>query len=566
MQPKLTHPAGRPTAASTGSPAVQPAVRPLLSTPASVILLVAVSMFAIAPLFYPGFIQTHSGFVSVWNVIDLRANFGHLTWTPHLATTFDPFRSDGLLPYYLAALLPLTPIAAIKFILGFGWLMGGLGVFLWLKSWLGGSGALVAGVVYTYLPYQIVNVYVRGAWGETLFWGLLPWAILAATYLVTTPRLILLPIAAAFWLALGLSQLGLTVFGLIFMAAMLLTIHRPQALLPLLAAVLGTSGAALIYWLLLPHTIFQPAPTPFTNHFLYPFQLFSARWGFGASQPGWNDGLSLQIGLVAIGLTIVTTTIWLREYTPVTTRTDRRLIFFLVAAIALSLLQFSITTFLWNFLAGLLTYPWQLLGFIGLCLSIVGGAALWLDTRLTQPPLLATIIIIVVLSVYPYLLPNFIQPETAWLDGPQATLGDNQLALLDHRFSVTIPGHTAGLSLGETTIPLQRHGPLQPNETLTLAVTWQPMLPLADNLKVFVHLVDPNGNVVAQFDGYPQNGSYPTPQWMPGEIIQDAYPILLPDNLPPGPYRVYLGLYDETTFARLPVPDDNEGRIILDVQ
>ncbi|MCB0227058.1 MAG: hypothetical protein KDI02_25390, partial [Anaerolineae bacterium] len=95
MQPKLTHPAGRPTAASTGSPAVQPAVRPLLSTPASVILLVAVSMFAIAPLFYPGFIQTHSGFVSVWNVIDLRANLGHLTWTPHLATTFDPFRSDG---------------------------------------------------------------------------------------------------------------------------------------------------------------------------------------------------------------------------------------------------------------------------------------------------------------------------------------------------------------------------------------------------------------------------------------------------------------------------------------
>ena len=109
------------------------------------------------------------------------------------------------MPYYLAALLPLSPTAAIKFIVGFGWVLGGLGIFLWLKSWLGEAGALVAGVVYIYLPYQIVNAYVRGAWGETLFWGLLPWAILAATYLVTTPKIALIPLAALFWLALGLS-------------------------------------------------------------------------------------------------------------------------------------------------------------------------------------------------------------------------------------------------------------------------------------------------------------------------------------------------------------------------
>ncbi|MCB9101971.1 MAG: hypothetical protein H6632_20720 [Anaerolineales bacterium] len=565
MPQKLTPPTAQPTVTAIDSPPSHTASLPLLSTPASLILLVGLSLFALAPLFYPGFSQTHGGFIPVWNVLDLRANLGHLTWTPHIATTFDPLRSDGLLPYYIAALLPLSPPAAIKFTVGCGWVLGGLGMLLWLKSWLGEAGALVAGVVYLYLPYQIVNAYVRGAWGETLFWGLLPWAILAATYLVTTPKIALIPLAALFWLALGLSQLGLTHIGLILVAMMLLTIHRPQAFLPLLSALIGTIMAHVIYGLL-PSALFQPAPTPLTEHFLYLFQLFSAHWGFGASQPGWNDGLSLQIGLAAIGLAVMTVALWLRDNNPVAPRTDRRLLFFLTATIALSLLQFSLTTFLWNFLAGLLTYPWQLLGFIGLCLSILAGAALWLDTRLTQPPLLATIVIIVVLSVYPYLLPNFIQPEIAWLNGPQATLGDNQLALLDHHFAVAIPGHTAGLNLGETTIPLQAHGPLQPNETLTLAVNWQPMQTLADNLKVFVHLVDANGNVLAQFDGYPQNGSYPTPQWIPGEIIRDAYPILLPDNLPTGPYRVYLGLYDETTFARLPVPDDNEGRIILDVR
>ena len=565
LQQKLTHPTAQPAVTANDSPKTHAMSTPFLSTPASLILLVILSLFAVAPLFYPGFIQTHSGFIPVWNVLDLRANLGTLSWTPHVATTFDPLRSDGLLPYYVAALLPLSPTDAIKFTVGCGWMLGGLGMFLWLKSWLGEAGALVAGVAYIYLPSQIVNTYVRGAWGETLFWGLLPWAILAATYLVTTPKIALIPIAALFWLALGLSQLGLTFFGLIFIVIMLLTIHRPQALLPLLSAVLGT-GIAIVLYGLLPATLFQSASTLLTDHFLYPFQLFSAQWGFGASQPGWNDGLSLQIGLAAIGLTIIAVAIWLRESNPTISRTDRRLLFFLAAAIIISLLQFSLTTILWRFLAGLVTYPWQLLGFIGLCLSILAGAALWLDPRLARLPLLGTIVIIVVLSVYPYLLPNFIQPETNWLDGPQASLGDNQLALLDHTFTIETSGHTAGLNLGGTTIPLQLHGQLQPNETLNLAVTWQPMQNFADNLKVFAHLVDTNGRVVAQFDGYPQNNSYPTSQWLPGEIIADTYPILLPDTLPAGPYRIYLGLYDENTFARLPIPGDSEGRVILDVR
>ncbi len=550
-----------------------------LSTGVSLLLVLVLSVFAVAPLFYPGYMQTHSGFIPLWNVVDLRAGLGDLTWLPHIATQFDPLRSTGLLPYYLAGFSPLSPAASVKLIMGISWLMGGVGVFLWLKSWVGNSGALVAALVYTYLPYQIVNVYVRGAWGEALFWGLLPWAILAATYLVTSPKMMLLPIAALFWLALGLSRLGLTIWALLLISILLLVVHQPQALRPVLSALLGTIMAIAVYLLLPPHTLFVSTSSRFTDHFLYPFQLISAYWGFGPSRPGSGDGLSLQVGLAALGLAILGVYLWQggrsklpTEANPVS-RTDRRLIFFVSAAVILGLLQFSITAFLWHVpiwpgytLSDTLTFPWQLLGFIGLCLSVLAGAALWLDRQLTQLPLLAAIIMIIILSVYSYLLPQFIQLDSYPTSAPQAELGNGQLALLNTDFTVSSPGQTAGFESGQTVIPLAVHGSLQANEVLLLNVTWQPLQIFEDDLKVFVHLVDSNDRVLAQFDGHPMEGVYPTSQWTPGETIEDTYPLLLPADPPTGPYRAFIGLYDEASLARLPVSTDSAGRVIVDVR
>jgi len=107
---------------------------------------------------------------------------------------------------------------------------------------------------------------------------------------------------------------------------------------------------------------------------------------------------------------------------------------------------------------------------------------------------------------------------------------------------------------------------LQSNDVLLVDVVWQPLQPLSQDLKVFVHLVDPAGNVIAQYDGYSQAGDYPTGQWTPGELITDSYPVIIPADAPPDPYQIYLGFYDESTLTRLPVPNDTEGRVILNVE
>ncbi|KPK03812.1 MAG: hypothetical protein AMJ56_18495, partial [Anaerolineae bacterium SG8_19] len=364
-------------------------------------LSLILAIFAVAPLLYPGYFQTHAGLTPVWNVTDLRADPDGWGWVPHVAVQFDLLRSDGLLPYYVAAILPVGPVTAVKLVVGLAWLLGSAGIFLWLKSWLGYHGALAAALVYTYLPFRIATVYVRGAWAEAFFWGLLPWAILGSTFLVTSPRLLILPVAAVLWLMLAFTQLGLALWAALFVMLLLSVIHPRQTLLPILATLLGT-GTAILSYLSISAGLTTPAIN-FSDHFLYPFQLFSAFWGYGPSRPGWNDGLSLQLGLAAVGLTLITVALWQqpRTLTSQTNRADRRLIFFLSAAIILGLLLLGVAPFTWDLplwpgyaLSATLTYPWQLLGLAGLCLAVLAGVALWLDSRLTSLPLFGAILVL----------------------------------------------------------------------------------------------------------------------------------------------------------------------------
>ncbi|MDM8527907.1 hypothetical protein QUF58_06780 [Anaerolineales bacterium HSG24] len=541
------------------------------------ILATILPIFLIAPLFYPGYIETHIGYIPLWNIADLKANIGNLFWQPHIVTNVSLFKSGGLLPYYIAALLPVSPLTGFKLVIALGWVSGSVGMFLWLKSWFGESGALIAALVYCYLPYQIATVYVRGAWSESFFLGLLPGVILVSTYLVTSPKWKLLPFAATGWLALGLTHLGLTMWALAFVTVLLIVVHPRQLFLPLISMLTGTFMATTISWLILTPTFTNNVI--FADHLLYPFQLLSAHWGNGASLSGWADGLPFQLGMISVGLTILTVTMWQTQ--PVLpaeiSRRDRRLIFFLIAGLFFIGLTLTVARPFWQLpitgtLSSLfLTYPWQLLGFSGLCFAVISGAALWVEPQLSHLPLLASLILMIVLGSYAYLEPTFI-PTNQIPSAPAGIIGNNELLLLEPTFTVKTTGDTAGLNTGETTLPLVVHGDLVPQDTLYFNLIWQPLTNFEQNWKLFIHLVDSNDNVLAQFDGYPQfvkdpnTESYLTSQWIPGQQIADRYPLQLPSEMPPGPYRIYVGLYDETTFARLPVATDSNGRVILAVE
>lgn len=100
---------------------------------------------------------------------------------------------------------------------------------------------------------------------------------------------------------------------------------------------------------------------------------------------------------------------------------------------------------------------------------------------------------------------------------------------------------------------------------LKLTLFWQPLTELATDYTVFLHLRNADGATVAQRDGQPLDGAYPTSQWQPGETVIDPITLPLFDNLPRGTYTLLAGLYRLDTLERLPVANDasSENAIIL---
>ncbi len=353
---------------------------------------------------------------------------------------------------------------------------------------------------------------------------------------------------------------------------------------PTLAGLGGLAAAALLTFL--PARFSFPAsPLTFADHFLYPAQLFSAYWGFGASRPGWNDGLALGFGFAAAGLAILT--LWLafgmgKSLTAenakdaelfISARHIRRSVTALcVPALILTLLLFSPADFLWQVagLRSLLTYPWQLLGLIGLCLAALSGAAPKLDARLATLPAQAILILLTLLASYGALEPRFTQFAPG--AGPLAAWDGDHLMLLDYALSVDIPPAAAGLAASTPErLPLAVYGPPPPGDRLHLTLTWQATRPFERDLKLFVHLRDASGRIVAQVDppagagAGPEGTDYLTSQWDPGRLIADDVVIALPLDAPSGPYRLAFGLYDGDTLQRLPVAGREDGRVIIEV-
>ncbi|MFQ5813372.1 MAG: hypothetical protein ACE5I2_09340, partial [Anaerolineae bacterium] len=86
---------------------------------------------------------------------------------------------------------------------------------------------------------------------------------------------------------------------------------------------------------------------------------------------------------------------------------------------------------------------------------------------------------------------------------------------------------------------------------LRLGLHWQARQQMEGDYKVFVHLFDPATEVIAaQNDAMPRQNQYPTSWWAEGEVVSDEIVISL-KGLPPGHYRLALGVYDPQTLDRL---------------
>jgi hypothetical protein len=135
------------------------------------------------------------------------------------------------------------------------------------------------------------------------------------------------------------------------------------------------------------------------------------------------------------------------------------------------------------------------------------------------------------------------QPDYA----PEALLAD-----IEHQYGL-ISARASGNGQRRTATwddPIVVH----PGDDIHVRLNWASLSTPAANMKVYVHLVGPGNEVIAQQDAPPLGGAFPTwlwfPKWVPGETVIDPYRLTVPEEAPPGDYRIEVGMYHFMTFQR----------------
>jgi hypothetical protein len=149
-----------------------------------VALLAAVP--AALPLLSASYLQVHDGFAHLFRlvVLDSAMKQGVFLprWSPELVfgLGYPIFNFYNPLVSYIAQafhLLGLTYADSLRLLVGLGVLGAGVLMYWYLRPWFGVWAALFGAVAYVYVPYHLLNIYVRGSFAEQVCYPLFPLAL-----------------------------------------------------------------------------------------------------------------------------------------------------------------------------------------------------------------------------------------------------------------------------------------------------------------------------------------------------------------------------------------------------
>jgi hypothetical protein len=458
------------------------------------ILLLGLTLFALTPLLSPGyFYSAHDGRHSVFFVamFDEAIRSGVLwpVWAMHHSQGYGypTFLIQAPLAFYVAeifALLGMGITQAVKAAWAVAFLVSAWGMYVLIRRWAltwpryaeaplpertidavarreqrAAQAGVLAGLLYVYAPYHLLDIYVRAALAETMLMGVLPWVFWAFDRLIAggrqpgwQGRLVTAALCyAGLMLTHAFAMMAVTPLLIAFVlfrlwiawrygAGGVLTGKRrwqPLVHRVTLAAVGGIAGVLLVAIFVLPLLIEGPLLVQedwvrdtytYSRHWVHWGQFFYSFWGYGYSDDaaGANDGMGFQIGVMLVLLAIVAIYLlvagqWRERSLP---------LFLLGASLGLLYLMTPGAAWLWRLvpLLSVLQFPWRLLALVVFLLSALGGLTLWQVSRMGQPahpereedaPLWLLGLLIIFASSG-YIHPSSLEPIEAWREDGRA--------------------------------------------------------------------------------------------------------------------------------------------------
>lgn len=180
-----------------------------------------------------------------------------------------------------------------------------------------------------------------------------------------------------------------------------------------------------------------------------------------------------------------------------------------------------------------------------LAIGFVCGLGLVLPRRTALIALLALLLLLAIA-----LPPGLIAPASErYVLEPQPANSGNTYARLDI-------GWKRGVELRNAEYPPSATA----GDALNLTLTWHALEQLDQPYLVFVHVVDEQGNIVAERNAQPKDGKFPTNSWVRGDWLRDSQQVPL-EGVAPGTYRLYIGLWDEQNDKILDVFDRDGAKL-----
>ena len=403
------------------------------------LLLALLSLLTLAPMMQPGYFWgAHDARHSVYFLFEFDRVFQDGIWYPRwfpdmtYGYGYPLFNIYGPLPFYVGELFHLVGadfVTSVKLVFALAWVLSGLAMYGLVRRLFDSQpAAFVAGLAYVFMPYHLVDTYVRAAMEESVALVFLPLTLWAFYECIVAPRPRAVLFVAFAYAALLFAHPGIALFFSPALGVWILvllfsrwretrkygenTIFRLTRLgLPSLVGLLlglGLTGIFLLP-LALEYKFINVAQWTadyynYAEHFVDFFQLFSPAWGFGISVPGPHDGLSFQLGAVPLVLALFSLVAVVKN-----PRGVRPIVLFFIAlTLAVAPLMFDFSLSVWKIfgLAGVAQFPWRLLAVTTLSLSVLSGTIL-LESNDERPggfplPMVACSALII-LGSYPYI-------------------------------------------------------------------------------------------------------------------------------------------------------------------
>ncbi len=439
----------------------------------SFFILSAVIGFSWA-FFSPEFFRVHD-YTHVARIVEMRTalDAGHFPvhWTQNFGYGYGMplYLFYGPLVFYAAAgltYLGFSALMAMKLMYFFSGVVAFAGMYTLMRRYSHTAGLISATLFFT-APYRAVDLFVRGALNEVWAIAFLPWLVYGGLKILKNPKAgvaITAISTSAIILTHNLTALlSLPLLGVLTIAwqsAEKRAFAWKKSLLFILGGLLGTIMSAFY---ILPafiekqFTIIDSILSgyfDYRHHFLYIRQLIKPSWGYGGSEPGPNDGISFQLGLMTLFLLLLGLLFFLRNLQQALQETKKKHIlqeriwgilknfssrqYVLFVSTILLLISLFMTLFhsqaIWETvpLLNYIQFPWRFLGVAIVFSSIIGGIAVSM-VRITPVRWMSgwLIFLLIVLTTWGYHRPeNFLTDANQHYYTDTATIRKNMSDIL----------------------------------------------------------------------------------------------------------------------------------------